>query len=175
MKTNRIILSLVACCSLLMTESAIADAVADLNAKGFDWAVFDETTGFAVHTKDDPYAAYSGKAWANNWSTGKAPESGTNYYSNGKLLYAPKMDSGHPVFAGDLLVLDSKFRLMQASKYATFKDFVGMGGGRILVGSTGEGLKTTGDMHFRSTLELPFFISQNSRFGNKTSFSIVSE
>ncbi|MBE6396285.1 MAG: hypothetical protein E7046_04705 [Lentisphaerae bacterium] len=176
MKTNRIILSLVACCSLLMTESAIAGAVADLNAKGFDWAVFDETTGFAVHTMEDPWAAYSGGIWAGNWSTGKAPESGTNYYSNGKLLYAPKMNSGlHPDFAGDLLVLDSKFRMLQASRHATFNDFVGMGGGRVLVGSTGEGLMTTGEMHFRTTQESPFFISQNSNFGSKTSFSIVSE
>ena len=175
MNANRCVGLVSSCVLAAFAQTSFAGAIADLNENGFAWDVFDETTGFVKHTQNDPWSAYSEYAWASNWSTEKQPEAGTNYYSNGKLVYAPRMESGNPEFAGDLLVLDSNLRLMQASIQLTFKDFVGLGGGRILVGSTGEGIKTTGDMQFRSTPESPFSISQNSVFGKPSVFSVNAE
>ena len=129
----------------------------------FDYKTFDATTGFDVHTMDDPYSGYSGGKWINNWSSGKEPEPGTNYFSNGYSMYAPKITSGgNPVFPGDLLALNSLITTQQASKKLTFTELLGLGGGALGVGSSGQGVITTGDFSIRSSEESPFSILRNA-------------
>lgn len=131
----------------------------------FDYLTFDATTGFDVQTKvANPYAGYSGGVWLDNWTSGDAPHSGTNYFTNGYITYAPKQNvSGvHPVFPGDLLAVNSLVTTQEASKRLTFKELLGLGGGALGIGSTGQGVITTGDFSIRSSEENPFSILRNS-------------
>lgn len=129
----------------------------------FDYKTFDATTGFDVHTMDDPYSGYSGGEWINNWSSGKKPEPGTNYFSNGYFMYAPKQNTSgvNPEFPGDLLALNSLITTQQASKKLTFTELLGLGGGALGIGSSGQGVITTGDFSIRSSEEKPFSLLRN--------------
>lgn len=149
---------------LLLFTSAVMSVFGIPLPPDFDYTTFDATTGFDVHTVDDAYKGYSGGAWLNNWTSGGVPTSGTNYYSNGYNLYAPKMSSGSPVFPGDLLALDALITTQQASKILTFTELLGLGGGQLGVGSTGQGVKTTGDFSIRSSEAKPFSIARVSTF-----------
>lgn len=133
----------------------------------FDYKTFDVTTGFDVHSPADTYTGYTGGAWLSNWTSGREPHSGTNYYSNGKLMYAPKMSSGNPVFPGDLLALDSIIKTPQGSKKFVFNELIGLGGGILGIGSTGQGVITTGDFTIRSSESKPFAIQRNAAFSKR--------
>lgn len=146
----------------MLAALTVSAAMAIPLPEDFDYKTFDATTGFDVHTSADAYNGYTGGAWLSNWTSGAEPKSGTNYYSNGKLMYAPKMSSGNPVFPGDLLALDSTIKTPQASKKFVFAELLGLGGGILGVGSTGQGVITTGDFTIRSSESKPFAIQRNA-------------
>ena len=131
----------------------------------FDYKTFDATTGFDVQTKvANPYAGYSGGVWLDNWTSGVAPHSGTNYFTNGYITYAPKQTTSgvNPEFPGDLLALNSLIETPQGSRKLTFKELLGLEGGALGIGSTGQGVITTGDFSIRSSEENPFSIQRCS-------------
>ena len=123
----------------MLAALTVSAAMAIPLPEDFDYKTFDATTGFDVHTIADPYSAFKDGEWASNWKSGDAPHPGTNYYSNGKLMYAPKMDSGDPVFPGDRLALDSIIKTPQGSKKFVYNELIGLGGGILGIGSTGQG------------------------------------
>ena len=132
--------------------------------ENFDYKTFDATTGFDVHVSDDTYSAYSGGKWCSNWTSGGEPRLGTNYFSNGCFMYAPKQATSgvNPEFPGDLLALNSLITTQQASRKLTFRELLGLGGGALGVGSTGQGVITTGDFSIRSSEVNPFSILRNA-------------
>lgn len=131
----------------------------------FDYKTFDATTGFDVQKKvANPYSGYSGGKWLDNWTSGGVPHPGTNYFSNGYIMYAPKQSAAGytPVFPGDLLALNSLIETPEASRKMKFTELLGLGGGALGIGSTGQGVITTGDFSIRSSEESPFSIMRCS-------------
>lgn len=149
---------------LLLFTSAVMSVFGIPLPPDFDYTTFDATTGFDVHTKDDPWSAYNDGVWGNNWKSDGAPHSGTNFFSNGCIMYAPKQTvSGvNPEFPGDLLALNSLITTQQSSRKLTFKELLGLGGGALGIGNTGQGVITTGDFSIRSSEENPFSILRNA-------------